>query len=264
LVEEDDCSTSSSDDDDDDDTDNEYDDQVLLEEFHKLISKYMKLQKRYGDLLCSHENLIDSYILLEATHEIMLTTVKFAQPLTCTCAPHSINLSCDNSCCSQAKPSSDEHVLVETCDSLIVSENDELKREIEILKMKLSRLKGKSHVQPSQDNCDHIMKKLEKGSTITCIKWPQINLKKSYQKINKSKINKKARVKCFECSILGHFSSECPNKKSDQAKLYTRQRSLSQKDALLVKKMIIRSLTVQKKTQQKNLPKLDGLVWQIG
>jgi hypothetical protein len=112
---------------------------------------------------------------------------------------------------------------------LIASENDELKRENEMLKMELSRLKGKGHVQPSQDNCDHMVKKHEKGSTITCAKLPQINLKTSYQKVDKTKIKKKAHVKCFECSTLGHFSSECPNKKNDQAKIYRRQRSLSQR-----------------------------------
>jgi hypothetical protein len=58
----------------------------------------MKLQKRHGDLLYSHEKLIDSYALIEATHEVMVTTVKFSQPHTCTCASHSIDLSCANSC----------------------------------------------------------------------------------------------------------------------------------------------------------------------
>jgi hypothetical protein len=42
-------------------------------------------------------------------------------------------------------------------------------------------------------------------------------------------IKKKAHVKCFECSTLGHFSSECPNKKNDEEKLSRRQRSLSQR-----------------------------------
>jgi hypothetical protein len=139
LAEEDDCSTLSSDDDnDDDDTDDEYDDQDLLLEFQKLIRKHIKLQKRHRDLLCSHEKLIDSYALLEATQEVMVTTVKFSQPQTCTCAPHSIDLSCANSCRSKAKPSCDEHVLIETYDNLIACENDELKRENEILKMELS------------------------------------------------------------------------------------------------------------------------------
>jgi hypothetical protein len=39
-----------------------------------------------------------------------------------------------------------------------------------MLKMELSQLKGKCHVQPSQDNRDHIVKKLEKRSTVTCAK----------------------------------------------------------------------------------------------
>jgi hypothetical protein len=159
----------------------------------------MKLQKGHRNLLCSHKELMNSYALLESAHEVMVTTVKDSQPHTCTCSQSSIDLSYANSYCSQAKPSCDEHVLVETCDSLIANENDELKKEKKILKMKLSRLKGKGHVQPSQDNCDHMMKKFDKGSTITCAKLPQINLKTSYQKVDKPKIKKKAQVKCFEC-----------------------------------------------------------------
>jgi hypothetical protein len=130
LAEEDDRSTSSSNvDNNDDDTDDEYDEYDLLVEFNKLISKHIKLQKRHGDLLYFHKELIDSYALLESTHEVMVRMVKFSQPHTCTCAPHSIDLSCVNSCCSQAKPSCDEHVVRETCDHLIASVNDELKRE---------------------------------------------------------------------------------------------------------------------------------------
>jgi hypothetical protein len=187
----------------------------------------MKLQKRHENLLYSHKKLIDSYVLLEATHEAMLAMVKSFQSHTCICAPHSIDLSCANTCCSQAKSSCDEHVLVKTCDSLIVSENDKLKRENEMLKMKLSQLKDEDHVQPSQDNRDHMVKKIEKGSTVICVKLPQINMKKSYQKIDKPKIKKKTHVKYFECSTLGHFSSEYPNKKVDQAKISRRQRRLS-------------------------------------
>jgi hypothetical protein len=54
-------------------------------------------------------------------------------------------------------------------------------------------------------------------------------LKTSYQKVDKPKIKKKAHIKCFECLALGHFSSECPNKKSDQAKPFRKQRRLSQR-----------------------------------
>jgi hypothetical protein len=181
--------------DDDDDIDDEYDEQKLLVEFKKLISKHMKLLKRHEDLLYSHKELIDSYALLESAHEVIVTKVKDSKPHTCTCAPPSIDLSCANSYCSQVKPSCDEHVLIETYDSFIASENDELKIKNEMLKMKLSRLKDKDHVQPSQDNRNHMVKKFEKGLTVTCAKLPQINLKTSYQKIDKPKIKKKVHVK---------------------------------------------------------------------
>jgi hypothetical protein len=74
-----------------------------------------------------------------------------------------------------------------------------------------------------------MVKKLEKGSIVTCAKLPQINLNTSYQNVDKTKIKNKAHVKCFECLTLGHFSSKYPNKKNAQAKLSERQRSLSQR-----------------------------------
>jgi hypothetical protein len=226
LAEEDDYSTSSSDN-DDDDTNDEYYKQNLLVEFKKLISKHIKLQKRHGDLVCSHKDLMYSHALLESAHEVMVTMVKDFQPHTYTCAQPSIDLSCANSCCCQSKSSYDEHILVKTCDSLIASENDELNRENKMLKMKLSQLKDKCHMQPFQDNRDHMVKKLEKGLTILCAKLPQINLKTSYQKVDKTNIKKKTLV--FMCSTLRHFSSKCLNKKNGQAKLSRRQRILSQK-----------------------------------
>jgi hypothetical protein len=125
----------------------------------------------------------------------MIIKVKDSQPHTYTCVQFFIDLSYTNSCCSQTKSPCDEHVLIQTYDSLIASENDELKRENEMLKIKLSRLKGKCHVQPSQDNRDYMVKKLENASTVTCIKLPKINLKTSYQKIDKIRIKKKVRVK---------------------------------------------------------------------
>ena len=63
-----------------------------------------------------------------------------------------------------------EDVVVETCDDLIAKENDELKQEVERLMKDLTRLKGKSIVQPSQNNRENMVKKLEKGSTVTCSK----------------------------------------------------------------------------------------------
>jgi hypothetical protein len=89
----------------------------------------MKLQKRHRDLLCFHKEIIASYAFLESVYEVMVTKVKDSEPHTCTCAPHSIDLSRANSYRSQAKSSCDEHVHVEICDDFITSENNELKRE---------------------------------------------------------------------------------------------------------------------------------------
>jgi hypothetical protein len=107
-----------------------------------------------------------------------------------------------------------------------------------MLKMELCRLKDRYHMQSSQDNRDHMVKKLEKGSTVTCAKMSQINLKISYSKVDKIEIKKKTHVKCFDCLTLGHFSSECPNKKM------INQSSLKDKEAYLREG----ALPVKKKT----------------
>jgi hypothetical protein len=87
----------------------------------------------------------------------------------------------DESC----SPSCKENVVVETCDFLIGKKNDELKQEVKWLRERMENLMGKgrsdeeqvdisqdmkSKVQPPQDNCDPMVKKLEKGATVTCYK----------------------------------------------------------------------------------------------
>jgi hypothetical protein len=87
----------------------------------------------------------------------------------------------DESC----SPSCIENVFAETYDSLIGKKNDELKQQVKWLRERLTILMGKgkhdeehvdisqdmkSKVQPSQDNRDPMVKKLEKGATVTCYK----------------------------------------------------------------------------------------------
>ncbi|TVT98144.1 hypothetical protein EJB05_56576, partial [Eragrostis curvula] len=194
-----------------------------------LTSKQVNLQKSHEELLCSHEDLIESHAMLEISHEVTLTVVKSYPPHTCNCTSTqmSIDLSCANISCCQAKPSCDEHIIVETCDDFIASENDNLMRKVEKLKNDLRVLKAKGHVQPSQDNHDDMVKKLEKGSTVTCAKSPCNKLKKIHDKGNKQTLKKKAQVMCFECSSMGHFGSECPSKKHGETTLSRRQTRLS-------------------------------------
>jgi cell division protein FtsB len=135
----------------------------------KLTSECMVLQANHNELEHSYEKLVDSYATLEIAHEVVLSSVKSIQPLshTCTCSQVQVNLSCANDCLSQASQSIIEHVLVEYCDDLIAEENDKLKQEVEKLQKDFYVLREKSKVQPSQDNRESMVKKLEKGSTAT-------------------------------------------------------------------------------------------------
>jgi len=142
----------------------------LVDNLVELTSKHGDLQNDHIELLKSHEKLMDAHAMLEIAHEVVLTSVKFIEPLshTCTCSLVNNDLCCANICVDQASQSSIEHVCVETCDDLLILENDELKKEVERLNKSLSELKGKNQVQPSQDNRDNMVKKLEKGSIDTC------------------------------------------------------------------------------------------------
>jgi hypothetical protein len=202
----------------------------------KLTSEHMALQANQMELEYSYEKLVDSYATLEIAHEVVLSSVKYIQPLThtCTCSQIQVNSSCTNDCLSQASQSSIENVLVESCDDLIAKENDKLKQEVEKLQKDLYVLKEKRKMQPSQDNRDNMVKKLEKGSTVTS-STPQQHTMTHKNKIQeKSKVgqaksqyhpikhkaqeslSKKPRSSnkwrvCYKCGEKGHFADSCPN-----------------------------------------------------
>jgi cobalamin biosynthesis Co2+ chelatase CbiK len=127
----------------------------------------MALQANHKGLECSYEKPVDSYATLEIAHEVVLSSVKSIQPLshTCTCSQVQVNLSCANDCLSQASQSSIEYVFVESCDDLIAKENDQLKQEVEKLQKDLYVLKEKRKVQPSQDNHEDMVKKLDRDQS---------------------------------------------------------------------------------------------------
>ncbi|RLN09426.1 hypothetical protein C2845_PM11G02950 [Panicum miliaceum] len=143
--------------------------EMLTDRLDKLTSEHMTLQATHKGLEYSHEKLVESYVALDIAHEVVVTSVKTIEPFshTCTCSHVETMLSCDKPCCSQATKSCVGHVVVESCDDLIAQEDDELKREVEKLKLELTKLKSKGQVQPSQDNRDIMVKKLERGSNVT-------------------------------------------------------------------------------------------------
>jgi hypothetical protein len=108
--------------------------------------------------------------------------------------------------------------------------------------MSLTQLKGKCTAQPSQDNRDHMVKKLEMGTTVACTKTLEENVKdlriakgkEQKKKINTSakslnrasmqgniQVNSQATLhtkrskKCSECFEKGHSIRSCPYIKND-------------------------------------------------
>jgi hypothetical protein len=128
-------------------------------------------------LVCSHNKFIDSHIMLEMAHEVVLTNLKSYQPHICTCTQIETILSCANKCFSQASQSSIELEILGISDISIIQENKELKEEVGRLRRSLTLLKGKCHAQPSHDNRDNMVKKLEKRTTAACTNPLQKNAK---------------------------------------------------------------------------------------
>jgi hypothetical protein len=113
-------------------------------------------------LLCSHENLMEDHIILNIAHEVVIENLKSQQPHSCTCIRIETTLPCANACCPSTSKSSFELEFAGTNDDTY----QKLKEENERLKMSLTQLNGKCIAQPSQDNRDHMVKKLETGTTV--------------------------------------------------------------------------------------------------
>ncbi|KAF8723760.1 hypothetical protein HU200_021733 [Digitaria exilis] len=119
--------------------------------------------------------------------------------------------------------SSIEHVFVETCDDRITQENQETMQEVNVLKGSLIELDGNSKVQPSQDNRDNMVNKLEERSIAPC-SLPQQHIKISKKKVEEN--NKLEHIKCSHCSTLGHYAFSCPTKLKGEKTLSKKKRSL--------------------------------------
>jgi hypothetical protein len=127
------------------------------------------MQKDYEMLKCSYEDVQDAHVMLQVSHEVVVTSVKDFQPHTqeYTCSPDFVNPICANACCSQSPQSNIEQINVGSCDDLIAEENDTLKLEVKRLEQKVKMLEKQAKVRPPQDNHRNMVNKLEKGSNFT-------------------------------------------------------------------------------------------------
>ena len=202
--------------------------QDLKDQIERLSNKYVNLQATHKELECSYKRLVESHTMLEVASEVMLNSVKSYESHhhTCTCTQAKFDISCANPCGPKGKTSWYEDVLVESCDELLVQENEDLMQEVKGLKNELINLKGKEQVRPSQDNRDPVVKKLEKGSNITC-SAPKSDHKGSKRKTQEKK--KLDHIKCFKCSHMGHYASMCSFNQEGNSNQSKRQRSISQR-----------------------------------
>jgi hypothetical protein len=146
--------------------------------YEHLLCKFKLLSKECDELKSKLERnetkTSNSFELDESSFPCAIPISKVDASTSCI---DLIDESCSSSC--------NKNVVVETYDYLTSKKNDELKQEVKWLRERLARLMGmgknneeqvdisqdmKSKVQPSQDNRDPMMKKLEKGATVTCYK----------------------------------------------------------------------------------------------
>jgi hypothetical protein len=182
---------------------------MLKNTIENLKIENLALQEKHDMFVCSHNKFIDSHIMLEMAHEVVFTNLKSYQPHICTCTQIETILSCANKCCSQESQSSIELEIPGISDISITQENKVLKEEVGRLRRSLTLLKGKCHAQPSQDNHDNMVKKLEKETTATCINPLQKNAKFPKKGMSKHQEKKaKAHDKCLNyasiCSTQGN------------------------------------------------------------
>jgi hypothetical protein len=99
-------------------------------------------------------------------------------------------------------------------------------QEVEKLKKEVAKLKEKEKAQPSQDNREPMVKKLEKRIIVTR------SISQQSHKISVHKISNKKKldhIKCYKCSHMGHYASMCSFKKEDNSNQSKRQTSLAQR-----------------------------------
>jgi hypothetical protein len=162
--------------------------------------------------------------MLQVSHEVVVTSIKYFQPHTQegTCSPNTVNSIFANGCFSQNQWSNIKQINVDSCDDLIAEENDLLKLEVQRLESEIVKLKGKTQRQPTQDNCDHMVNKVELETTITRSSSQQKYKSAHHKKQEKVKKDQK-HIKCFKCSDIGHSAFMCSTQVESKARLPRRQ-----------------------------------------
>jgi hypothetical protein len=79
---------------------------------------------------------------------------------------------------------------------------------VQRLESEMVKLKGKTLGKPTQDNHDHMVNKLEVGTTVTRSSSQQKYKSPHHKRQEKLKKDLK-HIKCFKCSDMGHYAFTC-------------------------------------------------------
>jgi hypothetical protein len=103
-------------------------------------------------------------------------------------------------------------VSVETCDDQIAQENNHLKRDVKKLELEVNKLKKQAKLQPPQDNCSNVVKKLEKEKNV-----PKIASQPSKKQVQNEKDKKVEYARCVFLTVRRpHINSEIGYKNDDK------------------------------------------------
>jgi hypothetical protein len=188
---------------------------LLKDQMEKLKNENLASQEKYDMLLYYNENLMDDHTILNIAHEVVIENLKFQQPHSCTCIQIEAILPCAKACCSSTSKSSFELEFAGTKDDTY----QKLKEENERLKMSLTQLKGKFIAQPSQDNRDHMVKKLETETTVACTK----SLEENVKDLRIAKRREQKKIINTSSKSLNHASIQGNIQGNDQTTLHTKR-----------------------------------------
>jgi hypothetical protein len=188
---------------------------LLKDQVEKLKDENLAFKEKYDMLLRSHENLMDNHIILNIAHEVVIENLKSQQPHSCTCIQIKTILPCANACCPSTSKSSFELEFAGTSNDTY----QKLKEENERLKMSLTQLKGKCIAQPSQDNRDHRVKKLETGTTEACTK----TLKEKVKDLRIAKMREQKKKINTSSKSRNHASKQGNIQGNNQVTLHTKK-----------------------------------------
>jgi hypothetical protein len=175
---------------------------MLKNQVDLLNIEKLGLNEKYGMLFCSHDNLLDSDIMLNVAHEVVLDSLSSYEPHSCSCANLDNMLSCANPC-SKKGQSLIEQQVVGSIEKVLRNK-------------KMRQLRRRHHAQPPQDIHGCVVKKLKKGETIASVNLHKKQVPKAINEA--SNMNKVKGKSSINHVVFGDNLSMCSKHKKGRGK----------------------------------------------